>query len=201
MNEKFFLLPLEKQQRIINAAYKVFSENNYKKAPMADIANEGEISKALLFHYFVNKKELYLYLWDYAVQQIHHSLQEYKVTETTDFFEIIKRSLFAKCKVMRVSPHLYSFSVKAFYETDPEISNLIHGRFQIENERSEDILLTIVDQSNLRSDIDIRLLYREIIWMADGYFRDALLSGKYDTDSIEQDFLRMIEQWKKISLK
>lgn len=201
MNNKFFLLPLEKQQRIINAAYKVFSENNYKKAPMSCIASEGEISKALLFHYFVNKKELYLYLWDYAVQQIQQSSQEYKVTETTDFFEIIKRALLAKCKVMRVSPYLYSFSVKAFYETDPEITNLIHDKFEIENERSEDILLTITDQSNLRNDIDIRLLYREIIWMADGYMRDAILSGKCDTDSIEQDFLRMIEQWKKVYLK
>ena len=27
----FFKLPLEKQRRIINAAYKVFSENSYKK--------------------------------------------------------------------------------------------------------------------------------------------------------------------------
>ena len=63
------------------------------------------------------------------------------------------------------------------------------------------ILLTITDQSNLRNDIDIRLLYREIIWMADGYMRDAILSGKCDTDSIEQDFLRMIEQWKKVYLK
>ena len=56
MNDKFFSLPLDKQQRIINAAYKVFSQNNYKKAPMAEIASEGDISKALLFHYFTNKK-------------------------------------------------------------------------------------------------------------------------------------------------
>ncbi len=31
MNNKFFKLPLEKQQRIINAAYKVFSQSSYKK--------------------------------------------------------------------------------------------------------------------------------------------------------------------------
>lgn len=33
MNEKFYRLPLEKQQRIINAGYRVFSQNSYKKAP------------------------------------------------------------------------------------------------------------------------------------------------------------------------
>ena len=30
MNEKFFALPKEKQQAIINAGYKVFSRNSYK---------------------------------------------------------------------------------------------------------------------------------------------------------------------------
>lgn len=49
MNDKFFKLPLEKQRRIINAAYKVFSESSHKKAPMSEIADESGISKALLF--------------------------------------------------------------------------------------------------------------------------------------------------------
>ncbi len=58
MNIKFFNLPIDKQQKILNAAYKVFSENNYKKASMSEIANEGGISKSLLFHYFTNKKRI-----------------------------------------------------------------------------------------------------------------------------------------------
>ena len=52
MNEKFFSLPAEKQQAIINAGYRVFSQNSYKKSPMNDIAEAAGISKALLFHYF-----------------------------------------------------------------------------------------------------------------------------------------------------
>ena len=59
MNDKFFKLPLEKQRRIINATYKVFSENSYKKAPMSEIADRSGISKALLFHYFTNNQENY----------------------------------------------------------------------------------------------------------------------------------------------
>ena len=60
MNKKFFTLPTEKQRRIINAAYKVFSDNSYPKAPMSEIAEEGNISKSLLFHYFTNKKDVLL---------------------------------------------------------------------------------------------------------------------------------------------
>ena len=66
MNEKFYFLPIEKQQRIINAGFRVFSQNTYKKSPMQEIADEAGISKSLLFHYFHNKKELYLFLWEKA---------------------------------------------------------------------------------------------------------------------------------------
>ena len=56
MNKKFFELPLEKQERIIKAAYMVFAHDNYKNASMSRIADAGGISKSLLFHYFQNKK-------------------------------------------------------------------------------------------------------------------------------------------------
>lgn len=66
MNEKFYALPEEKQSQILNAAYKVFAMNQYKKAPTSEIAVEAGISKSLLFHYFHNKLELYLFLWKHA---------------------------------------------------------------------------------------------------------------------------------------
>lgn len=47
MNEKFFALPEEKQQRIRNAGYRVFSQNSYRKSPMSEIAEEAGISKSL----------------------------------------------------------------------------------------------------------------------------------------------------------
>ena len=64
MNERFFSLSKEKQQAIINAGYRVFSQNSYKNSPMSEIAEAAGISKSLLFHYFHNKKELYMFLWD-----------------------------------------------------------------------------------------------------------------------------------------
>ena len=51
MNDKFYALPKEKQDRIINAGFKVFSKNSYRKSPMNEIAAEAGISKSLLFFY------------------------------------------------------------------------------------------------------------------------------------------------------
>ena len=58
MNEKFYSLPEEKQQRILNAGFCVFSQNSYKKSSMNEIAQQAQISKSLLFFYFRNKREL-----------------------------------------------------------------------------------------------------------------------------------------------
>ena len=48
MNPKFFALPQEKQQAVLNAGFHVFSQNTYKKSPMSEIAEAAGISKALL---------------------------------------------------------------------------------------------------------------------------------------------------------
>lgn len=201
MNYKFFQLPMEKQQRIINAAYKVFSENNYKKAPISEIADEGGVSKALLFHYFTNKLELYMFLWNSSIEQIHKASSEYRVTDTTDFFEMIHRSLLAKCSVIRSYPYLYQFAVKAYYEQEPKIKSSIQKSFYAVNKSSENILWETVDVSKFRQDIDTRLVYQELLWTSDGYLRQMVLSGELDADKMENDFERMIGQWKKVYLK
>lgn len=64
MNEKFYALSEEKQSQILNAAYKVFATNQYKKAPTSEIAAEAGISKSLLFHYFHNKLEMYIFFME-----------------------------------------------------------------------------------------------------------------------------------------
>lgn len=201
MNDKFFKLPSEKQQRIINAAYKVFSQSSYKKAPMSEIADEGGISKSLLFHYFTNKLELYMFLWNSSIEQIHRASSKYRVTETTDFFEMIHRSLLAKCSVIRSYPYLYQFAVKAYYEQEAEVKRNIQESFRDVSKASENILWEMADVSKFRRDIDVSLVYREILWTSDGYLRQMIISGELDADRMERDFERMIEQWKKAYLK
>ncbi len=198
MNEKFFTLPLEKQQRIINAAYKVFAQNCYKKAPMSEIAYEGEISKALLFHYFKNKKDLYMYLWENAMELTEKSIRDYETTQTTDFFEMLKRSLLAKCSLMRDYPYIYQFSLQAYYETDPEIKQVIQLSFSDASQASEKIVHETIDATSLRNDIEFGVMYQEIIYAVDGYMLSKYRSGKINADEIEKDIDLLIDFWRKV---
>ena len=70
LERKIFTLSPEKQARITNAALEVFARNDYKHASTDDIAAKAGISKGLLFYYFRNKQSLYLYLYDYALEQV-----------------------------------------------------------------------------------------------------------------------------------
>lgn len=198
MNDKFFNLPLEKQQRIINAAYKVFSQSSYKKAPMSEIADESGVSKALLFHYFVNKKELYLYLWENAIEMTRTAVREYKTLETNDFFEMLKRSLLSKCSLMRDYPHMYTFSLRTYYETAPEIKNAIQKNFSDVSKASEMIVLEKMDTSRLREDIDFKTMYDEIFYAIDGYMLKKYRSNLIIPDEIEREIISLIDFWKKV---
>lgn len=198
MNNKFFSLSIEKQQRIINAAYKVFSENSYKKAPMSEIADEGGVSKALLFHYFINKKELYMYLWENAIEITRKEIIEYKTLETSDFFEMLKRSLLSKCSIMRKHPHIYAFSLRAYYETFPEIKEVIQKSYSKASNASEIIVFEKIDTSVLRKDIDLKSMYSEIFYAVDGYMLNKYRSGQIIPDEIENEIEELIELWKKI---
>ena len=122
MNEKFYALPKEKQDRIINAGYKVFAKNSYKKSPVNEIALEADISKALLFFYFKNKKELYLFLLKTAEETTSKALMESGAYNGEDIFDIMYKGLITKTKLMKQYPNMSKFSIKAYYEKDPDVA-------------------------------------------------------------------------------
>ena len=68
LNERFFDLKKEKQDRMINASLKVFSSAGYTHASTDEIVREAGVSKGLLFHYFTSKLGLFTFLYDYAVK-------------------------------------------------------------------------------------------------------------------------------------
>ena len=198
MNEKFFALPYERQQRILDAAYQVFSQSSYKGSSMSEIAACGGISKALLFHYFTNKKELYMYLWNHALEVTKQAVSEYKATETDDFFEMLNRSLLAKCAMMEKYPYISAFSLNAYYEQYPEIKSAIEDSFLQESQTSEKLVLSKINTAKLRKDIDKKAMYEEIFYAMDGYMLKKYRSGRVDPEEIEEEISVLINLWRTI---
>ncbi len=116
MNDKFFDLKREKQDRMINAGLKVFAKYGYRHATTDDIVKEAGISKGLLFHYFTNKVGVYVFLMDYSVRFMLLELSRMVKKDTTDFFELYKQMENGKLQVLKNYPYMQAFLDKAFEE-------------------------------------------------------------------------------------
>lgn len=198
MNEKFYNLTEDKQLLIMNAAYKVFAKNAYKKAATSEIAEEGGISKALLFHYFHNKLELYLFLWDKAEKLTREAKEVFKVYETDDFFEMLRRGLAAKCMLMRKYYFISLFSINAFYEEELTIKEIIGERIRSQTDDAYQTIARIINRDNLREDVSFESIYSEVLFASEGMMNSWYRAGNTDVDVFEQQYLKMIEHWEQV---
>lgn len=198
MNEKFFQLPEEKQQRIINAGFRVFFESSYKKSPMSEIAAEADISKSLLFHYFHNKKELYLFLWDKAAEISIRFLTEYHCYDSTDLFELMECGMYAKFQIIKRYPHMAAFTVRAFYEKDPAIAGDIQASYRRYFDLKASNTLAAIDPDDFAPGLDLAMMYRDMYWASEGYLWEMMQRGKMDVEQMEADFKKLLIFWKSV---
>ena len=201
MNEKFFSLPMEKQQAIINAGYRVFSQNSYKNSPMSEIAMEAGISKSLLFYYFHNKKELYLFLWNKCAETTIDFMTKYECYEQKELFESMERGMRAKLEIIRLYPDMANFTIKAFYEKDAEICLAIQESYQnYFNLKARKTRLNL-NSEQFMDGLDISMMYREMYWASEGYLWEMVQRGNLDIDQMEKDFTKLMNFWKSIYLR
>ncbi len=201
MNQKFFSLPAEKQQAIINAGYRVFSQNTYRNSPMREIAEAAGISKSLLFHYFHNKKELYLFLWDRCAETTIKFLTKSGCYEQKELFESMERGMRAKMEIIRLYPDMSSFTIRAFYEKDPEISAAVQESYHRYFNLKADKTRLNLDPEQFVPGLDIPMMYREMYWASEGYLWELTQRGNWDLDQMETAFMELMEFWKSIYLR
>lgn len=202
MNDKFYDLPIEKQQQIIQAGFLVFSQNSYKKSPMQEIADIAGISKSLLFHYFQNKLELYLFLWNRAADITVEYLTRHHCYEPTDLFEMMERGMRAKIRMMYDYPAMSNFAIKAFYEKDPAIAGRIQESYRHHFGIKAADALSRVDPEDFIPGLDLKIMYREMYLASLGYLWEiAQWDGKLEPEILEKDFQEMLAFWKSVYLR
>ena len=201
MNPKFYALPKEKQRAILNAGFHVFSQNTYRKSPVSEIAEAAGISKALLFHYFRNKKELYLFLWDTCARITVEEMTKSGAYEQTDLFGSMDHGMQAKLRLMRQYPDIGVFAVRAFYEKDPEVSaDIQRSMGQYLNAHAAKKLAKL-DPEDFIPGIDLQMMYREMYWASEGCLWEYIQRGVMDVNAMEKDFRALLGFWKKVYLR
>lgn len=183
MNEKFFDLNREKQDRMINAALRIFAENGYRHASTDIIVKEAGISKGLLFHYFTSKMGLFSFLFDYSIRYMLFEYDRLISAKETDYFKIRREMERAKLNVLRSYPYMNEFIEKSLQENQLDVIETI--------EISKNNYLETLDRynnqgkrSNLRSDISSTQLDNMIRYTVDGLTKDQLLAGSFQPEML-----------------
>lgn len=188
MNAKFFDLKQDKQDRIINAALKIFALNGYLHASTDEIVKEAHISKGLLFHYFDSKVGTYSFLYDYCARYLMLEFTSVVDKNETDYFEIRRQIEQAKLQTLRNYPYMQYFINTCAIETIPEAVEAIEGKrttfeseinrimsaadmtFMLNNPLTEDIL----KMTDCTIDAIMVESFRNDNFTADAFYRETL---------------------------
>lgn len=197
MNEKFFDLKKEKQDRMINAALKVFALNGYKHASTDDIVAEAGISKGLLFHYFGSKLGLYTFLYDYSVRFMKLELTR-GVDGSKDYFEIRKKMEFSKMQVLKNYPYMQNFLDRSKSE------NVKEALLAIEDQRGTmaEVYSEIVskaDKSLLKNNVDFDKLDSMLEYTIKGLMSEHFLEASFNPEMLYAEICEYLIMMKKLT--
>ncbi|MGN0377318.1 MAG: TetR/AcrR family transcriptional regulator [Suilimivivens sp.] len=197
MNEKFFDLKKEKQDRMINAALKIFAMKGYEHASTDDIVREAGISKGLLFHYFISKIGLYSFVYDYSVKYLMLELSTGVSKGETDYFELIRQIRFSELQVMRNYPYMLQFLneskkedvSEALIATEEKRGVLPHQYNQI---------IRRADLKKFRPDVDMEKLTRMIELTVSGLMTEQFVSESFQPELFLEEIEKYLAMLKKL---
>ena len=195
--EKFMNLPEEKKQRILGAAMLVFSQNGYKKTAVDTIVAKAEISKGLIFHYFVSKKNFFLFLYEYCVDLISEEIYSKFDYSERDFFKKLELSQRIKVGVLAQYPYMFDFLKTTYFETDKEVEPGIRAINDKSLNSGFPTIFANTDYSKFKSGVDPQMVMKIIIWSAEGFMGEVNKQGEINIDMICKQFdgyLRLLKE-------
>ncbi len=192
MNSKFFDLKQEKQDRMINAALKIFALNGYNHASTDDIVKEARISKGLLFHYFDSKIGVYTFIYDFSVRFFLLELSSAVDPSETSYFEIRRQMEAAKMQCLKSYPYMQMFMNSCRHEDILEAVLAIKD--SRENfEKSVDIILSKADRSVLMSSAYAEALTKMLDYTLDGLMVDEFATNSFNAELLYKESLEYIK--------
>tara|TARA_S200000501_G_scaffold32923_1_gene27498 strand:+ start:2377 stop:3003 length:627 start_codon:yes stop_codon:yes gene_type:complete len=155
---KFETLSLEKRTRILNASISEFSKNEYESASMNSIVQEAKISKGALFNYFVNKSELYNYIYKLAVRKVKKYLKKVRDESVELPFEDRLKLIVEKgISFIKKNPKLSKMYFQLrFSGNSPNQTQILNELQKMSEQYLENILRAAIFKREINENINIK---------------------------------------------
>jgi len=197
MNGKFFDLKKEKQDRMINAALKVFALQGYRHASTDDIVREAAISKGLLFHYFGSKLGLYSFIYDYSVRYMNLELRSTVDSGERDLFEVMKQTECARMHAMRGYPYMQQFLNRSMSEDVSEALLAIEEKRGSLEETYRGINAQI-DYSSLPRGVDGEKLRKMLDFTVKGLLTERFQDASFQPEMLYGEICNYLDMMKQL---
>ncbi len=197
MNGKFFDLKKEKQDRMINAALKIFALQGYRHASTDDIVREAAISKGLLFHYFGSKIGVYKFIYDYSVRYMTLELRSTVDPAERDLFAVMKQTECARMHAMRGYPYMQQFLNRSMSE---DVSEAL---LAIEEKRGalEEVYQAInaqIDYSRLPGKVDGEKLRKMLDFTIKGLMTERFQNASFQPEMLYEEICVYLDMMREL---
>lgn len=151
----FKQLPKEKQERIVDAAARLFAQHGLAGTDVAQIAAQAGVAKGSLYNYFDSKNELYLHVCRDALSKSRQAVYS-RLNPQWDIYQQVDHIFRCGAEFVRANPHyglIYLHLSMPGMATFADILSLEIEQYTARHIKG--VLEKGVDRGLVRRDIDI----------------------------------------------
>jgi TetR/AcrR family transcriptional regulator len=187
-------LQLYEKEQILDACLAVFARHGYERTSTAMLAEAAGISKALIFHHFKSKKDLYFCVLERCIQKVQAELRIDDLPEYEDFFEAIDHFCRIELDYFKENPDEYKVLMEVFYATPKELKADIEEKMGSLIATRYKVLERLFDKVPLKEGVDRRQAF-ELIWITLKHLEDKFVTGVTDKTNLDEKYMeRMIDE-------
>ena len=195
MYSNFENLSDEKKKIILNACIHEFAEKGYEQASTNMIVKEAGISKGILFHYFKNKRGLFLYVVDYCFRTLIEEYDQYPLRQMGDIFQRLSEVSVIKLKLTHENPEKSKIIMEALVNSPEDIRAEIELKYSRLSSEYMSAFFQEIDYSKFRSGVNpsksIEILMLFLKALGDKYMKDY--QGK--EQEMLQNYDKLMEEY------
>jgi TetR/AcrR family transcriptional regulator len=167
--EQFLKLSQEKQQQILDAAIQEFASEGYALASTNHIVERAGISKGVLFKYFSNKEQLFLYLCEYVADRRGQWLSVPKDELPTDLFDILRVFAVRDLEFLSQEPQHYAFVEQVMRQHSDLVGQQAIALFNAKGQAMFEAMIQALPSEDLREGVIMADAMNMIHWVFTGF--------------------------------